>query len=701
MIHHQLRQRLALALALTLMLGVVVPAQASPASQATTVFFDDFETDQGWVRNPNGTDTATTGLWERGDPETTTSSGTKQQGTTVSGANDLVTGRLAGASVGANDIDGGTTSIQSPAITLPSSGNLTLSFFFYFAHLNNSSNADFFRVSVVGATTTQVFQELGAATDDDAAFVSQSVSLNSFAGQTVRIRIEAADAGSASLVEAAVDDVRITSDAGGPTPTPTPTPTATPTPTPTPSPSGLVRVSDDPYTATNAQHRTQVEADTFAAGNTIVSAFQTARISGGGANNIGWATSQDAGATWTNGFLPGTTNVVGGPYSAISDPVVAFDARHNTWLLSTLGIASGGNAVLTSRSTDGGLTWGNPIVVDPATSGNDKNWIVCDNTSTSPFYGNCYTVWDDNSLGNRILASRSTDGGLTWSTPIATANNGTGLGVQPVVLPNGTVVVPSGNANLTSIIVFRSTNGGVSWTSTATVTSIQKHTVAGGVRAPSLPSAEIDAAGRVYIVWQDCRFISGCTANDIVMTTTTDGISFTAVTRIPIDPTNSGVDHFIPGIGVDRTTSGGSARIGLFFHYYANTSCTASTCQLFVGYVSSANGGASWSAKEPIAGPMSLGWLANTSQGRMFGDYVSTSIVNGRAHSVFAVAAAPSGTTFNEAMHAVVGGKAIGGGSLLAAAEEGVSVLEAFTLDGSQVQGEAIYLEGPEVPPGK
>ena len=125
-----------------------------------TVFFDDFEADRGWVRNPGSTDTATTGLWERGDPEATTSSGTKQLGTAVSGLNDLVTGRLAGASVGTHDVDGGTTSIQSPAITLSGGSSFTLTFAYYFAHLNNSSSADFLRVSIVGpGGTTTVFQE--------------------------------------------------------------------------------------------------------------------------------------------------------------------------------------------------------------------------------------------------------------------------------------------------------------------------------------------------------------------------------------------------------------------------------------------------------------------------------------------------------------------------------------------------------------
>ncbi len=178
----------------------------------TTVFFDNFETSLGWTTNPGGTDTATTGQWQRGDPAQTTSAGTVTQlGTTVSGTNDLVTGAAAGAAAGDFDVDGGVTRIQSPPIALPSTGTLTLTFSYYFAHLNNSSNLDFFRVSVVGTTTSQVLQELGAATNDAAAFISSgNINISSFAGQTVRILIEAADASTASLVEAAVDDVRIT-----------------------------------------------------------------------------------------------------------------------------------------------------------------------------------------------------------------------------------------------------------------------------------------------------------------------------------------------------------------------------------------------------------------------------------------------------------------------------------------------------------
>ena len=147
-----------------------VVAGGTPPPPPVTVFFDDFETAKGWTVNPGATDTATLGQWERGVPQATNSGGVKQLATTVSGTNDLVTGRQAGTAAGDFDLDGGTTSIQSPAIALPATGTLTLSFSYYFAHGNNSSTADFFRVKVVGATTTTVLQVLGSTANVDAAW---------------------------------------------------------------------------------------------------------------------------------------------------------------------------------------------------------------------------------------------------------------------------------------------------------------------------------------------------------------------------------------------------------------------------------------------------------------------------------------------------------------------------------------------------
>lgn len=431
----------------------------------------------------------------------------------------------------------------------------------------------------------------------------------------------------------------------------------------------LTQLSSDPYTNTTSQHQTEVEPDSLSFGSTIVSAIQVGRFFNGGANNIGFATSTDNGATFTHGFLPGTTVFAtpAGSYDRASDPVVAFDARHNVWLISYLGIRTAGTPpaphivdVLVSRSTDGGLTWGNPVVVSAQNHFLDKNWTVCDNAPRSPFYGNCYTEFDDNTLGDLIEMSTSTNGGAQWGPALATANQSHGIGGQPLVQPNGTVIVPINGfqGRHFTLLSFTSTDGGGSWSATTLISKVRYHLPAGGIRATiPLPSAEIDKGGRVYVAWPDCRFEPGCKANDMVLSTSNDGVNWTAVTRIPIDPIKSGVDHFIPGLAVDDTTGGSKAHLALTFYFYPVTNCTTTTCQLDVGFVSSRDGGATWSAETQLAGPMALTWLPNTTQGVMVGDYVSTSFAeDSPAFPFFALASAPSGGIFDEALFTVTGG---------------------------------------------
>lgn len=179
------------------------------ATSGGTIFADDFESDKGWVFNPNGTDTAVTGQWERGNPQGTSFNGIPMQlDVTTSEFNNLVTG-AAGGFVGDHDIDGGITSVRSLSFNIPITGSTTLSFNFYMAHLSNSSNADFFRVTAVGASSIVILEERGAANNDAAAFTTFSASLGALAGQTVHLLIEAADNAGSSLVEAAVDDVSV------------------------------------------------------------------------------------------------------------------------------------------------------------------------------------------------------------------------------------------------------------------------------------------------------------------------------------------------------------------------------------------------------------------------------------------------------------------------------------------------------------
>jgi subtilisin family serine protease len=180
---------------------------------AVTVFSDNMEsTTGGWVVNPSNTDTATGGKWQRADPGATSYANIAVQlGNTTSGITDLVTGAASGADVGAGDIDGGVTSIRSGLITLPASGSLTLTARYYLAHLDNATVDDYLRINVlVGTTKTKVFEVRGTARANKAgAWATATVDLKPYAGKQVRLLIEAADAGTASMVEAGVDDVKI------------------------------------------------------------------------------------------------------------------------------------------------------------------------------------------------------------------------------------------------------------------------------------------------------------------------------------------------------------------------------------------------------------------------------------------------------------------------------------------------------------
>jgi hypothetical protein len=428
---------------------------------------------------------------------------------------------------------------------------------------------------------------------------------------------------------------------------------------------GVVQISADPYTSATAptgMHATEVEPDTFAWGSTMVSAFQVGRVFNGGATDIGWAISSDGGVDWTHGLLPGTSReaVRPGPFFSVSDPSVAYDAMHHTWIISWLGAHfSGGGIVdvLVSRSTDGGLTWGDPIVVAATGVFYDKNWTACDNTPGSPFYGHCYTEFDNASSGDLELMSTSSDGGQSWGAPTPTADNSHGLGGQPVVQPNGRVVVPfEGLGGQSGIRAFTSDDGGKTWSASVRISTRSAHTVA-GVRTSQLPSAEINRDGTVYVVWQDNRFEPGGAANDIVMSTSADGTTWSAVSRIPLDPVGSNVDHFIPGLAVDRNSAGAGTALALTYYLDRDAGCVGATCQLEVGFASSVDNGHTWSQPQVLAGPMQLSWLVPTTQGVMVGDYISTSFLAGqqRVLPAFAVGFPPSGgAAFDEPMFSAI-----------------------------------------------
>jgi hypothetical protein len=421
------------------------------------------------------------------------------------------------------------------------------------------------------------------------------------------------------------------------------------------------RLSRDPFTDAEAQHQTQVEPSSFAVGSTIVTAFQAGRMVDGGASGIGYAISRDAGAHWRSGFIPSLTTQSSPPGAApsASDPVVAWDAHHGTWLIGTVAESEFRVRILVSRFD--GLNWSAPVVAagDPAED-DDKEWITCDNGSLSPFRGHCYLSYLD-VRSSTIRTRISTNGGAAWSAPVVSvpANElGFENGAQPVVQPDGTLVIvydlTAGGTHFADpaanqIQAVRSTDGGRTFSAPVTVARVQAEDVR-GIRAPTLPGAAADAGGTIYVVWGDCRFREDCSDDDMVVSHSRDGLAWTPAERVPLVDAASDQQVFVPGLGVDPTKTGRLAVVA----YTQPESCASETCHgIDAVFASSRNGGRTWTAPRRLnAAPMAISSLPDTGLGAMLGDYIALSYVRGKPIPVFALALDPLGDRLREAIYA-------------------------------------------------
>src|SRR6202166_2795870 len=143
-------------------------------------------------------------------------------------------------------------------------------------------------------------------------------------------------------------------------------------------------------------------------------------------------TTFNGGRSWLNVQLPhltiqtGATGLLSDMDSA-GDPAVAFGPDNTVYYANLVfSRLNDGSGIVVSKSTDGGRTWGEPSIVhsdgvDANGNGfttpyaNDKEWITVDQHT-----GTVYVTWT--SFGpsdSPIQVSSSTDGGATWSAPVA------------------------------------------------------------------------------------------------------------------------------------------------------------------------------------------------------------------------------------------------------------------------------------------
>jgi hypothetical protein len=323
---------------------------------------------------------------------------------------------------------------------------------------------------------------------------------------------------------------------------------------------------------------------------------------------------------------------------------VAYDAAHATWLISTLALEGPTTRLEINRSANG-ATWSAAVTAleERADEGIafDKNWLACDNTSSSPFYGRCYLVYTHSADRDMLAVSWSTDGGLTWSAPVDVGAR-PGVGVFPAIRPTGEVVLVyllQGGGQF-AIASSRTADGGATWGAPVRIASVDGGCRIPGFRAFSLPSADVDRAGRVWASWHDCESPGASRSNAVFVSTSPDGSQWS--TPVAVTRRRNAV---LPAIGIDPATG----RVAIAY-------MRSRAAGIDVERVESSGAPSTWSpARRLSAQSMPLEWMPDTTSGRMLADYISVHYASGRPLVVWVLANQPAGSRFRQAVYATRG----------------------------------------------
>ncbi|WP_147332050.1 sialidase family protein [Geodermatophilus marinus] len=382
----------------------------------------------------------------------------------------------------------------------------------------------------------------------------------------------------------------------------------------------------------------------------VIGVYQQDRWSDGAARGLVASRSADGGRTWTESYAAFSECSGGDPvYDRATDPWVTFDAAGDAYQISlSISADQATSAILVSKSTDQGATWGPPVTLvrdDTLDRFNDKESITGDPTRP----GHVYAVWDrvTSPLGlpgrpfdlpsvlrhGVPLFSRTTDGGQTWSTPTAMTGGLLGtVGNQIAVLPNGTLVdvffgyrraglLPTPNSLFIGVVV--STDAGESWSRPIPISDYVPAVSCDGeqvcdpdsadpVRAgTNLPDIAVDpATGRVYVVWADARFSGGGTT-DVVLSSSDDGTNWSTPVKVNQTPTPVAAFNATVDVSSDGTVG------VLYYDFRENTPAPPLPTTVLLAH--SHDAGATWT-EQRLAEPFDM-QNAPVARGLFLGDY--------------------------------------------------------------------------------
>lgn len=354
--------------------------------------------------------------------------------------------------------------------------------------------------------------------------------------------------------------------------------------------------------------------------NNLAGAWQQDRWSNGGSNGLVAGVSNDGGFTWQQVVIPGITRCSGASdYERASDPWVTFSPNGSLYHISlSFNDSNTTTAVLVSKSTDGGLTWGAPTTLirnTEATLFNDKESITADPTNSNYVYA----IWDRlvfpqaqasataaiNAVGYRgpTFFSRTTDGGVTWEPARIIYDPGgvnQTIANQIVVLPNGDLVnvmdiiynfKNSHKARGYNVAVMRSTDKGATWSAPIIIDKLGSI----GVTEPTsgqpvrtgdiIPEIAVGLNGNLYVVWQDARFNG---YDEIAFSMSTDGgRTWSPTTKINKSP--SGVQAFTASVRVNA-----NGTVGVTYYDFRNDNGNGGTDYFLVTCSSNCSNTGSW-----------------------------------------------------------------------------------------------------------